>query len=62
MKKHSRYEQKFARRRRAGQINYSLPVDRDGQPTLNQQNFVYTTGTKEPKTHNFSRIRRADEV
>lgn len=60
MKKHSRYEQKLARRKRGGTINYSMTVDKNDQPTLNEKDFQYVGGY--PKVKNFSRMRRADEL
>lgn len=56
----SRYEQKYTRRKKAGAINYEMPVDREGNPTLNEQHFIYRDGKRVMR--NFTRVRRTEEV
>lgn len=60
MKHNSTYSRKFARRKRGGSIHYQMPVDKDGNATLNEHDFVYRGGERLQKS--FKRVKRYDEV
>lgn len=59
-KHNSRYSQKLARRKAAGPIHYSFPVNKNGEPTLNEFEQAYEGG--KVKTRMFSRLARSNEV
>jgi hypothetical protein len=61
-KYHSKYDEKFARRARGGQIHTQLTIDKSGQPTLNPHDFIYRAGSRFPVEKSFVRRRRSDEV
>lgn len=65
-RKISKYAKNLRRRVSAGKVYYALPVNANGDPTLNTEHQVFDvnkkTGKKVLRTRQFTRTARKDEL